>query len=129
MAERARSVHLAFLILLISLCFVLALATLRIHGALPPWLSRLSDVLTWCPYRQITGRPCPFCGLSTSFAWLVSGKLADAQRLHPLALALPMFLVSQMCYRFYRCCWPGVYWREELGLVIVVVIVVAIPAI
>lgn len=41
-----------------------------------------------CPYRRITGRRCPLCGLTRATRALTRGDIARAQALHPLALLL-----------------------------------------
>ncbi len=48
-----------------------------------------------CPFRTITGIPCPICGITTSSALIVRGDLAGSFHAHPLGplLALGMALV------------------------------------
>jgi hypothetical protein len=36
-----------------------------------------------CPFRGLTGRPCPACGLTTAFAWSVRGEWVRAARANP----------------------------------------------
>jgi hypothetical protein len=36
-----------------------------------------------CAILSLTGRPCPACGLTTSFAWFVRGELARSWRANP----------------------------------------------
>ena len=45
-----------------------------------------------CLFRKLTTLPCPMCGLTTSFAHLVRGQLAEAFRCHPAGpLLYPCF--------------------------------------
>ena len=44
-----------------------------LHGALPP-----------CPFLLLTGVPCPFCGVTRSFASIWQGDLGRALHFHPL---------------------------------------------
>ncbi|MCD6352362.1 MAG: DUF2752 domain-containing protein [Armatimonadetes bacterium] len=37
-----------------------------------------------CPWRAITHLPCPSCGMTTAFAWMARGRLAQAFRCNPL---------------------------------------------
>jgi Protein of unknown function (DUF2752) len=37
-----------------------------------------------CPFRRITGRRCPLCGLSTALSSAAAGDRAGARRAHPL---------------------------------------------
>ena len=36
-----------------------------------------------CAFKVATGRPCPTCGMTTSFAWFARGRLADSWRANP----------------------------------------------
>jgi hypothetical protein len=36
-----------------------------------------------CAILKLTGKPCPSCGLTTSFAWFVRGDLARSWRANP----------------------------------------------
>jgi hypothetical protein len=42
--------------------------------------------LSPCAILRLTGRPCPTCGMTTAFAWLVRGELARAWRANPAGL-------------------------------------------
>lgn len=39
--------------------------------------------LSPCAILRLTGRPCPTCGMTTSFAWLTRGDLARSWRANP----------------------------------------------
>lgn len=47
-----------------------------VHATLPP-----------CPFRLLTGQPCPFCGGTRSFAQMWEGDVGGAARYHPLGPA------------------------------------------
>lgn len=48
-----------------------------------------------CPCVLIFGRPCPGCGLTTSFTNLIHGRFGDAFRAHPIGPILyAMFTLS-----------------------------------
>ena len=50
--------------------------------------------ISLCGFLWLTGRPCPFCGLTRALAWLLRGDLALALSLHPLSpLALSGLLI------------------------------------
>jgi hypothetical protein len=89
-----------------------------------PVLNRLS-----CLFHDLTGLPCPFCGLTRSFRLLAAGHPVEAVLHYPLspllALVLLLTLVSGMVF-FLRPDWrrsgflpPGVM-RRNAGLVVVV---------
>jgi hypothetical protein len=49
---------------------------------------------TICALRNLTGIPCPTCGMTRSFCHIARGDLAGASRLQPLGLVLfPMLAV------------------------------------
>jgi hypothetical protein len=53
------------------------------HATLPP-----------CPFLFITGRPCPLCGGTRSFAEMWQGDVAAAARFHPLGPVLFVLSVA-----------------------------------
>jgi hypothetical protein len=44
-----------------------------------------------CTFKQLTGKPCPSCGMTTSFALFVRGDLANAMRANSVGLLLAVF--------------------------------------
>ena len=60
----------------------LASAALLAAALLPDRAVRDGPVL--CPFRRITGIPCPSCGLTRSWQAAGHGRLRDAVRAHPL---------------------------------------------
>ncbi len=61
----------------------LAAALLAVGGVhlLGTWL--LGMPLTDCSFRNITGQPCPGCGLSRAGRLLLEGRLAEMWSMHP----------------------------------------------
>ncbi len=50
--------------------------------------------LSPCAFKATTGRPCPTCGMTTSFAWSVRGRPDRSWRANPAgSLLAPMSLV------------------------------------
>lgn len=65
-------------LLLVWLLYTRLFWTLHtVHATLPP-----------CPFRLLTGQPCPFCGGTRSFAQMWQGDVLGAARYHPLGPAL-----------------------------------------
>jgi len=61
----------------------------RLAGAaiLIAWLvpaGRLDRGPVLCPFRRLTGLPCPTCGLSRSWSAVLHGRLGDSVAFHPL---------------------------------------------
>jgi len=81
-----------------------------------------------CAFMASTGRPCPTCGMTTSFAWFARGNLANSWRanpagslLAPVCLALvPWLLAASVRGR------PSPFASWELPLVGLAVAVVAL---
>ncbi len=81
-----------------------------------------------CAFMVSTGRPCPTCGMTTSFAWFARGNLGNSWRanpagslLAPVCLALvPWLLAASVRGR------PSPFASWELPLVGLAVAVVAL---
>ncbi|MEJ5186757.1 MAG: DUF2752 domain-containing protein [Candidatus Geothermincolales bacterium] len=69
-------------------------AALVVAGSLvyPP-LARRKLVFHRCPFRQITGIPCPTCGLTRSLALASRGRIIPAFRQHFLGPPLLIYLL------------------------------------
>ena len=67
--------------------FVAAVGALAAAAALEPASIESGPVL--CPFRLLTGLPCPGCGLTRSWVYLVHGQWSDGLAANPFgALAL-----------------------------------------
>jgi uncharacterized protein DUF2752 len=66
------------------------LAFLVLHFWVPPEGARFII----CPFRRMTGVPCPGCGLTRAFAHLAKGEWAAALRDHPLAPLVALELLG-----------------------------------
>ena len=60
------------------------MAALLLIGAGLAWLHRCG--ISVCLFRRLTGWPCLTCGATRAFASLLSGNLAAALKLQPLAV-------------------------------------------
>lgn len=47
-----------------------------------------------CPWRRLTGRRCPACGLTTAVAAAVAGDLHGATRAHPLGVPAALVVAT-----------------------------------
>lgn len=84
---------------------------------LPPEVAAGGPVL--CPFRLLTGLPCPGCGLTRSLVCLLHGDLATSVAFHPLgplvALALIGFILAEACARARPALRDGP-WQWSLAL-------------
>jgi hypothetical protein len=55
--------------------------------------------LEGCRFLKRTGVPCPSCGMTTSFAWLVRGNLVASVYVQPMGAALALLT----CVAFWVC--------------------------
>lgn len=55
-----------------------------------------------CGVFAATGRPCPTCGMTTSFAHIMHGNLADAFAAHPLGPVVFLYLGLGAVYFFTK---------------------------
>jgi len=71
----------------------------------------LAPRVSLCGFLWLTGRPCPFCGLTRSLAYLLKGDFALALTLHPLSpLALTALLIMFLGVPC-RLVWQSMRWR------------------
>lgn len=88
---------------------------------------RLDAFLTaWnCPFRALTGLPCPGCGMTRAFRALLKGRIGESLRLHafllPALLFYCIYMLSWTVNRASRGKLPGltfkdVYLYAALGL-------------
>jgi hypothetical protein len=72
----------------------------------------LQPRISLCGFLWLTGRPCPFCGLTRALGCLLKGDLALALEFHPLSpLALTALLIMFLggpC----RIVWERTGWRN-----------------
>jgi hypothetical protein len=52
-----------------------------------------------CTFRQITGIPCPGCGLTRSIVAAIHGDWSASYTYHRLGLVVVLYLAAQMAYR------------------------------
>jgi hypothetical protein len=46
-----------------------------------------------CRFKELTGMPCPSCGMTTSFAFLVRGDLVDSVKANWVGTGLAVFCI------------------------------------
>jgi Protein of unknown function (DUF2752) len=59
-----------------------------------------------CPFRALTGLPCPLCGLSTSVEETVRLHPGDALAANPLGVLLVLFALALLVLRPARLALP-----------------------
>ncbi|NUO78935.1 DUF2752 domain-containing protein [candidate division KSB1 bacterium] len=50
---------------------------------------------TMCLFKNLTGVPCPSCGMTRAFLFLGHGRILQASALNPLALPVALLLLLQ----------------------------------
>lgn len=65
-----------------------------------------------CLFRAMTTLPCPFCGMTTSFAHLTRGHVAAAIRAHPGGPLLYVVLATTAAYCLI---WAATGWNPLHG--------------
>jgi hypothetical protein len=72
----------------------------------------LQPRISLCGFLWLTGRPCPFCGLTRALAYLLKGDVALALTFHPLSplalIALLIMFLGDPC----RMVWERTGWRS-----------------
>lgn len=46
-----------------------------------------------CGFREITGKPCPACGMTTAFSWTVRARLVEGWRANPAGV-----VIASVCF-------------------------------
>ena len=64
-----------------------------------------------CLHETLSGQPCPSCGLSRSFSYIIRGKLEEASLSNVYGIRVFLFLVAQLIMRLSNL----VYLRKEGG--------------
>lgn len=74
---------------------------------------RLTNVgqisVTLCPFRGLTGVPCPGCGMTRAVSEVVRGELIASLHHHPLGLVIASLAVASWFWTLISLC------RERLG--------------
>ena len=81
----------------IPLLPILGATTLLVAAAARLHLMSLAGRLhlaLFCPFRQITGWPCPTCGATRALAALTQGQLVAALFFNPLVAAVALVLIA-----------------------------------
>lgn len=75
-------------VLLVGAAFLPGMQGARLPGLqLPP-----------CPFRVLTGIPCPLCGMTSGTAWLLRGDWSAAWRSNPLSYPFLAVVLAAGCY-------------------------------
>jgi hypothetical protein len=51
-----------------------------------------------CGVMVLTGKPCPSCGMTTSFAWMVRGRVLKAFQVQPAGVAVFLSVLAWWIY-------------------------------
>jgi hypothetical protein len=59
-----------------------------------PW----SDLPSFCTFRNFTGHPCPGCGMTRAWVFMIHGQLGDALRVNPFGAFLFVWTLLAIIY-------------------------------
>lgn len=100
------------------------LAGLAVAVAVPSADVESGPVL--CPFRLLTGLPCPACGLTRSWVYLAHGQVGESFAAHPLGPATVLAAVVTVGWIGYsRGALPFPPWLRRGLLAVVVLTAVA----
>jgi hypothetical protein len=71
------------------------LAALALVAAMVIPVGTVEHGPTMCPFRLVTGLPCPGCGLTRSWVYLMHGQLGQSLYYHPLG---PISLIAALLF-------------------------------
>lgn len=89
------------------LAFVGTFAALGVYAGVVAWMGQAAAPRLWvCPWRALTGTPCPTCGIVRSAAAALRGQWRASLAYHPLA-ALIVATLAYLAFRCARGLWRG----------------------
>ena len=95
----------------LPLAFYATAAVLLLSLALPlPRGGSIGNLPSICPFFNLTGTPCPGCGLTRSFVCLAHGHLFESLRWHPLGPFLFGGALIFLAGTLLKWRWPGEKW-------------------
>ncbi len=90
---RDLNVSLRLVWVIVSFAILLVLAAPFVLGA-----ERVARLTPVCESKARYGRPCAFCGMTTSFLAISDGRIEDARRSNRGAIPLyALFVVNEVC--------------------------------
>lgn len=100
--------------LLTILCFLLLITAVRLNPDPNGFGTHQQLGIHACGFYERTGWPCPTCGMTTSFSYLVKGHMVMAFYVQPAGaiLAILTFLVSLF---FFDAAISGASWHEKMA--------------
>ncbi len=78
-------------------------------------ISRLFGGVWYCPFKAVTGLPCPGCGGLRAFELLTQGKVAEALWTNPLSVAAMLFFAVSAVWLFVDIVRDGRTWLDFWG--------------
>ena len=64
-----------------------------------------------CGFLWLTGRPCPFCGMTRALSCLLKGEITQALGLHPLSPLVLIALLVTLLGGALQGVWERTGWR------------------
>jgi uncharacterized protein DUF2752 len=64
-----------------------------------------------CGFLWLTGRPCPFCGLTRAMSCLLKGEITQALAFHPLSPLVLFAILMTLLGGPLQMVWERVGWR------------------
>ena len=81
-----------------------------------------------CSVRQMFSRPCPGCGMTTSFSHFIRGEIYSATRANPAGVLLAMVCLLMIPWSLLSAA-HGNLWLVDEPLMFLAAVVVAIGAV
>jgi hypothetical protein len=82
-----------------------------------------------CTFKNLTGLPCPGCGLVRSVTAMAHGNIAGSISYHRLGWLVFIYIFAQMMYRFVLIAIPACNikrygWVLQYGLLVVAILLI-----
>jgi len=97
------------LVIVLVCCFILALALILTPAAAGEPFLKLGEIPVphSCTFKNLTGYPCPGCGLSRSLVSAMHGELVTSFTYHRLGLITLFYILLQMVARISFIFFPA----------------------
>ena len=82
-------------------CLIPLLLAVRLHPSPTGVATHTEMGFQQCRMLQVTGIPCPSCGMTTSWSWLVRGNVVASLYVQPMGTVLALIAIA--------CVWGGFY--------------------
>lgn len=89
----------------------------------------LATAQSFCPFKMLTGFPCPGCGITKSLVALYDGNILESLRYHIFGLPTAMFCIGLLILLPIEICtgkeyFNSIFYSKKLGWTLAISLIV-----